>query len=147
VLSLPAPPSRSPWRLRKRRQISSSSSPARGPLANALILPAAAALGAAFLGGPFGYVLTRTRLAGVLDAVAMVPFAVAGTVLGIGLVIAFNSGVREGRGGVAASPPNARSVPDDQFIVSILDQFIVAILPLASMSTLTFLPFFVAIAV
>ena len=77
----------------------------------------------------------------------MVPVAVAGTVLGIGLVIVFNSGVREGRGGVAASPPNARSVPDDQFIVSILDQFIVAILPLASMSTLTFLPFFVAIAV
>ncbi len=43
---------------------------------------------------PIGYVLTRsrTRLAGFLDVVAMVPFAVAGTVLGIGLVIAFNAG-------------------------------------------------------
>ena len=67
---------------------------APGPLANTLILAAAAAVGAALIGVPIGYVLTRarTRLAGLLDIVAMVPFAVAGTVLGIGLVIAFNAG-------------------------------------------------------
>jgi iron(III) transport system permease protein len=67
---------------------------APGPLANTLILAGAAALGAALLGVPIGYVLTRTRtrLAGLLDIIAMVPFAVAGTVLGIGLVIAFNAG-------------------------------------------------------
>jgi len=67
---------------------------APGPLANTLILAAAAALGAALIGVPIGYVLTRTRtrLAGLLDVVAMMPFAVAGTVLGIGLVIAFNAG-------------------------------------------------------
>jgi iron(III) transport system permease protein len=67
---------------------------APGPLANTLLLASAAAVGAALLGVPIGYVLTRsrTRLAGLLDVVAMVPFAVAGTVLGIGLVIAFNSG-------------------------------------------------------
>ena len=67
---------------------------APGPLANTLLLASAAAIGAALLGVPIGYVLTRsrTRLAGFLDVVAMVPFAVAGTVLGIGLVIAFNAG-------------------------------------------------------
>jgi iron(III) transport system permease protein len=67
---------------------------APGPLANTLMLAAAAAVGAALVGVPIGYVLTRTRtrLAGLLDIVAMVPFAVAGTVLGIGLVIAFNAG-------------------------------------------------------
>jgi iron(III) transport system permease protein len=51
-------------------------------------------MGAALIGVPIGYVLTRHRstLSHVLDVVAMVPFAVAGTVLGIGLVISFNSG-------------------------------------------------------
>jgi iron(III) transport system permease protein len=64
------------------------------PLANTLMLASAAAAGAALLGVPIGYVLTRYRsgLAHVLDVVAMMPFAVAGTVLGIGLVISFNSG-------------------------------------------------------
>jgi iron(III) transport system permease protein len=33
------------------------------------------------------------RLSGLLDAVATAPFAVAGTVLGIGLVLTYNSGV------------------------------------------------------
>jgi iron(III) transport system permease protein len=64
------------------------------PLFNTLTLATAAALGAALVGVPIGYVLTRyrSRLATLLDIVAMVPFAVAGTVLGIGLVLAFNSG-------------------------------------------------------
>jgi iron(III) transport system permease protein len=67
---------------------------APGPLTNTLMLAAAGAVGGAIIGVPIGYVLTRTRtrLAGLLDIVAMVPFAVAGTVLGIGLVIAFNAG-------------------------------------------------------
>jgi iron(III) transport system permease protein len=64
------------------------------PLINTVTLATAAALGAAALGIPIGYVLTRYRsaVAGVLDVVAMMPFAIAGTVLGIGLVVAYNSG-------------------------------------------------------
>lgn len=64
------------------------------PLVNTVTLATAAALGAALLGVPIGYVLTRFRsgIAHMLDVVAMMPFAVAGTVLGIGLVVAFNSG-------------------------------------------------------
>lgn len=64
------------------------------PLVNTVTLATAAALGAALLGVPIGYVLTRFRsgIAHILDVVAMMPFAVAGTVLGIGLVVAFNSG-------------------------------------------------------
>ena len=43
---------------------------------------------------PIGYVVTRVRstLATVLDVVATLPFAVAGTVLAIGFVMSFNSG-------------------------------------------------------
>ena len=64
------------------------------PLINTIALATAAALGAALLGVPIGYVLTRFRsgIAHILDVIAMMPFAVAGTVLGIGLVVAFNSG-------------------------------------------------------
>jgi len=64
------------------------------PLENTVLLATAAAIGAAALGVPIGYVLTRFRsgIAHVLDVVAMMPFAVAGTVLGIGLVISYNSG-------------------------------------------------------
>lgn len=64
------------------------------PLGNTIVLATAAAAGAVLLGVPIGYVLTRFRsgAAHVLDVLAMVPFAVAGTVLGIGLVISFNSG-------------------------------------------------------
>jgi iron(III) transport system permease protein len=64
------------------------------PLVNTLALATAAAAGAALIGVPIGYVLTRYRsgIADILDVLAMAPFAVAGTVLGIGLVISFNSG-------------------------------------------------------
>jgi iron(III) transport system permease protein len=64
------------------------------PLQNTLFLSTLAALGAALLGVPIGYVVTRsrTRLTGLLDIVATMPFAVAGTILGIGLIISFNSG-------------------------------------------------------
>ncbi|MGH7068493.1 MAG: ABC transporter permease [Acetobacteraceae bacterium] len=64
------------------------------PLYSTLALATAAALAATALGAPVGYVLVRyrSRLSGLLDVVSMAPFAVSGTVLAIGLVIAFNSG-------------------------------------------------------
>ena len=64
------------------------------PLYNTLILASGAAIAATVVGAPIGYVVTRRpgRLSAILDILAMVPFAVSGTVLGIGLVIAFNSG-------------------------------------------------------
>ena len=64
------------------------------PLQNTLLLSTLAALGAAVLGVPIGYVVTRSRsrLTALLDIVATMPFAVAGTILGIGLIITFNSG-------------------------------------------------------
>jgi len=64
------------------------------PLWNTLLLASIAAVAATLLGAPIGYVLARhrSRLSTLLDIVVTVPFAVSGTVLGIGLVIAFNSG-------------------------------------------------------
>ncbi|MGZ5090946.1 MAG: ABC transporter permease, partial [Vulcanimicrobiaceae bacterium] len=64
------------------------------PLENTLLLSTLAAFGAALLGVPIGYVVvrSRTRLSALLDVVATMPFAVAGTILGIGLIISFNSG-------------------------------------------------------
>jgi iron(III) transport system permease protein len=64
------------------------------PLENTLLLSTLAAFGAALLGIPIGYVVTRfrSRLTATLDIVATMPFAVAGTILGIGLIISYNSG-------------------------------------------------------
>ena len=64
------------------------------PLENTLLLSTLAAFGAALLGVPIGYAITRVRnrLTAILDIVATMPFAVAGTILGIGLIISFNSG-------------------------------------------------------
>ena len=64
------------------------------PLTNTLLLATLAAAGATLIGVPIGYVIVRhrSRLSAVLDVVATSPFAVAGTVLGIGLVLAFSSG-------------------------------------------------------
>ncbi len=62
------------------------------PLYNTLILATVTAVVATVIGAPIGYVVARhrTRLTAVLDMVGMVPFAVSGTVLGIGLILAFN---------------------------------------------------------
>ncbi|ALM84171.1 iron ABC transporter permease [Bordetella sp. N] len=62
------------------------------PLYNTLILATVTAAVATVIGAPIGYVVARhrSRLTGVLDMVGMVPFAVSGTVLGIGLILAFN---------------------------------------------------------
>ena len=64
------------------------------PLVNTVALSSAAALLAAVIGVPIGFAVTRfrSRFSGFLDVIAMTPFAVAGTVLAIGLVISFNSG-------------------------------------------------------
>ena len=64
------------------------------PLANTLMFATLAALFATVVGVPVGWVLARTRTlwSGLLDIVATLPFAIAGTVLAIGLVVAFNSG-------------------------------------------------------
>lgn len=64
------------------------------PLINTLTLSTAAAIAAALIGVPIGYAITRfrSRMSDLLDILATTPFAVAGTVLGIGLIISFNSG-------------------------------------------------------
>jgi iron(III) transport system permease protein len=64
------------------------------PFANTLIFASLAALCVTLIGVPVGYVVTRWRsgVATLLDVVATLPFAVAGTVLAIGFVVSFNSG-------------------------------------------------------
>lgn len=64
------------------------------PLLNTVTLATIAAFVTMLIGAPIGYVVTRhrSRLAGLLDFVGMVPFAVSGTIFAIGLIIAFNSG-------------------------------------------------------
>jgi iron(III) transport system permease protein len=64
------------------------------PLTNTLLLATLAACGATLIGVPIGYVVARhrSRLSTLIDIVATSPFAVAGTVLGIGLVMAYSSG-------------------------------------------------------
>jgi iron(III) transport system permease protein len=64
------------------------------PLYNTLFLATVTAIVATLLGAPIGYIVTRHRgaLSTGLDMIGMVPFAVSGTVLAIGLIIAFNSG-------------------------------------------------------
>ena len=65
------------------------------PLTNTVLLGTLAAAGAAIIGVPMAYVVVRhrSRLSALLDVVATSPFAVAGTVLGIGLVLAYSSGL------------------------------------------------------
>jgi iron(III) transport system permease protein len=64
------------------------------PLANTLMFASAAAVCTTLVGVPVGYVVTRYRagISTLLDVVATLPFAVAGTVLAIGFVVSFNSG-------------------------------------------------------
>src|SRR5262250_2491498 len=65
------------------------------PLYNSLLLATITAVVAMLLGAPIGYIVTRHRgaLSTGLDVIGMIPFAVSGTVLAIGLIIAFNSGL------------------------------------------------------
>ena len=64
------------------------------PLTNTLLLATLAACGSMLIGVPIGYIVARhrSRISAVIDVVATLPFAVAGTVLGIGLVMAYSSG-------------------------------------------------------
>lgn len=64
------------------------------PLTNTLLLATLAACGATLIGVPIGYLVARhrSRVSTLIDIVATSPFAVAGTVLGIGLVMAYSSG-------------------------------------------------------
>ena len=64
------------------------------PLLNTLLFATLAAIGVTLVGVLIAYVVTRLRsgLASLLDVVATLPFAVAGTVLAIGFVVSFNSG-------------------------------------------------------
>jgi iron(III) transport system permease protein len=64
------------------------------PLTNTLLLSTLAAIGTTLIGVPIGYLLVRrrSRLTTLLDIVATSPFAVAGTVLGIGLVLTYSNG-------------------------------------------------------
>jgi iron(III) transport system permease protein len=64
------------------------------PLANTLIFATVAAVCVTLIGVPIGYVVTRYRsgVASLLDVVATLPFAVAGTVLAIGFIVSFNAG-------------------------------------------------------
>jgi len=64
------------------------------PLTNTLVLATLAACGATLIGVPIGYIAVRhrSRLSGLIDIVATSPFAVAGTVLGIGLVMTYSGG-------------------------------------------------------
>jgi iron(III) transport system permease protein len=65
------------------------------PLINTLTLASIAAVATMLIGAPIGYVVARyrSRLSGLLDFVGMASFAVSGTILAIGLIIAFNSGM------------------------------------------------------
>jgi len=64
------------------------------PLTNTLLLATLAACGATLIGVPIGYIVARhrSRVSALIDVVATSPFAVAGTVLGIGLVMAYSNG-------------------------------------------------------
>jgi len=64
------------------------------PLVNTLVFATLAAACVSLVGVPIGYVVSRWRsgIATLLDVVATLPFAVAGTVLAIGFVVSFNSG-------------------------------------------------------
>jgi len=64
------------------------------PLTNTLLLATLAACGSMLIGVPIGYVVARhrSRVSALIDVVATLPFAVAGTVLGIGLVMVYSSG-------------------------------------------------------
>jgi iron(III) transport system permease protein len=64
------------------------------PLLNTLMFATLTAIGVTLVGVPIAYVVTRMRsaMASLLDVIATLPFAVAGTVLAIGFVVSFNSG-------------------------------------------------------
>lgn len=65
------------------------------PIFNSYFLATMATLTSILVGVPTGYILTRRRsiVGDALDLAIMLPFTIAGTVLGIALIIMFNSGL------------------------------------------------------
>ena len=70
-------------------------SQAARPIFNSYFLATMATIASIFVGVPTGYILTRRRslVGDGLDLAIMLPFTIAGTVLGIALIFMFNSGV------------------------------------------------------
>lgn len=65
------------------------------PIFNSYFLATMATLFSVFIGVPSSYILTRRKgaLSDVLDLAIMLPFTIAGTVLGIALIVQFNTGL------------------------------------------------------
>lgn len=65
------------------------------PIFNSYFLATMATLASILVGVPTGYILTRRRsiVGDALDLSIMLPFTIAGTVLGIALIIMFNTGI------------------------------------------------------
>ncbi len=66
-----------------------------GPIFNSYFLASMATLASVLIGVPTGYILTRRRsgIGDALDLAIMLPFTIAGTVLGIALIVMFNTGI------------------------------------------------------
>lgn len=66
-----------------------------GPIFNSYFLATTATLASVVIGVPAGYILTRRRsiVGDALDFAIMLPFTIAGTVLGIALIVMFNTGI------------------------------------------------------
>jgi len=65
------------------------------PVLNTYFLATMATIASILVGVPTGYILTRRRsiIGDALDMSIMLPFTIAGTVLGIALIVMFNSGI------------------------------------------------------
>jgi len=65
------------------------------PIFNSYFLATMATLASVIIGVPTGYILTRRRsiVGDALDLAIMLPFTIAGTVLGIALIVMFNTGI------------------------------------------------------
>ena len=64
------------------------------PIFNSYFLASMATLASIFIGVPAGYIITRrgAAIGACLDLAIMLPFTIAGTVLGIALIVMFNTG-------------------------------------------------------
>ncbi len=65
------------------------------PIFNSYFLATMATIASLLVGVPAGYILTRNKgmISDVLDLSIMLPFTIAGTVLGIALIVQFNTGI------------------------------------------------------
>lgn len=65
-----------------------------GPIFNSYFLATVSTLASILIGVPTGYILTRRKsiYSSMLDIVIMLPFVIAGTILGIALITFFNKG-------------------------------------------------------